>query len=863
LTNLKNSKGEPTGLLTGFANFVQISLREFPSDYMLFALDSKGKTFREEIDPNYKANRSAPPEDLKKQLPIAIEWIKKMGFAQYSKDGYEADDVIASMVKFAKTNDIKVRIVTHDKDLYQLIDDGKVVIYEPTKKREINESGCFEKFGLLPSKIRDYLSLTGDTADNIPGVKGIGAVGAKKLLDEFGDIQNIYNNLERVRNERIRELLKAGKENAFMSWKLTALDDSLDVYERLEKFKLPSFHPLLAIKDELLANDIYSVLNRLDTTIDTKKHQKQMDFEPILLDTKEKLSEIIKSIPKEAFVAFDTETNSLDSRNADIVGFSFCFDEDKAYYVPIAHYYLGVSAQIDKIDAKEALNMLFTHKIIGQNLKFDLNVVEFNFGIKDIEIYADTMIMAWLLDAQSSVGMDSLAKRLFGYNTIKFSDVVSKGTTFANVELSDACKYSAEDAWITLKLYHKLKELLEPKLLELAKSMEFPFIKILRAMENEGIGVDTTYLKGLLEKSINAINSLTREIYDLSGQEFNINSTQQMGAVLFGHLGLGTSKKTKTGYSTDENVLNELLDKHPVVEKLLEYRELYKLKSTYIEPLLRLGLANKASRIHTSFLQTGTSTGRLSSKDPNLQNIPVRTELGKQVRAAFIAKEGYKLVGIDYSQVELRLLAHFSLDSALVNAFLEDKDIHLATAVKLFGDRAKEMRNVAKSINFGLLYGMGAKKLAATLNVSHNEAKGYIDSYFASFATVKNYIFFIEESAQKNGFIQTLLGHRRNFDFAAASPLMLANYKREAVNAVFQGSAADLIKLAMLKIYDTLLDADAKLLLQIHDELIFEVKEENSLEFSEKASAIMEAVYKLNVPLKTTVSIGDNWGALK
>jgi DNA polymerase-1 len=862
LSNLKNSKGEPTGLLTGFANFIQTSLREFPSDYMLFALDSKGKTFREEIDPNYKANRSAPPEDLKKQLPIAIEWIKKMGFAQYSKETYEADDVIASMVKFAKTNDLKVRIVTHDKDLYQLIDDGKVVIYDPTKKKEINESGCFEKFGMPPSKIRDFLSLTGDTADNIPGVKGIGAVGAKKLLDEFGDIQNLYDNLEKVRNERIRELLRAGKENAFMSWKLTALDDSLDVYERLEKFKLPSSQPLLAIKDELLDNDMYSILNRLGTT-DIKKQQKELEFKPILLETKEKLLDVINSIPNEAFVAFDTETNSLDSRNADIVGFSFCFEEDRAYYVPIAHHYLGVSAQVNKTDAKEALNKLFTYKIIGQNLKFDLNIIEFNFDITNIKIYADTMIMAWLLDAQSSVGMDSLAKRLFNYNTIKFSDIVPKNATFANVELGDACKYSAEDAWITLKLYHKLKELLEPQLLELAKNMEFPFIKILRDMENEGIGVDTAYLKSLLEKSDNAINSLTREIYDLSGREFNINSTQQMGVVLFGHLGLSASKKTKTGYSTDENVLNELLNKHPVIEKLLEYRELYKLKSTYIEPLLRLGLASKTSRIHTSFLQTGTSTGRLSSKDPNLQNIPVRTELGKEVRAAFVAKEGYKLVGIDYSQIELRLLAHFSLDSALINAFLEDKDIHLATAAKLFGNRAKEMRNVAKSINFGLLYGMGAKKLAATLNVSQNEAKGYIENYFASFATVKNYLFFIEESAQKNGFIQTLLGRRRNFDFASTSPMMLANYKREAVNAVFQGSAADLIKLAMLKIYDTLLDNNAKLLLQIHDELIFEVKEENAVEFSKKASAIMEAIYKLNVPLKTTVSIGDNWGALK
>jgi DNA polymerase-1 len=664
-----------------------------------------------------------------------------------------------------------------------------------------------------------------------------------------------------VRNERTKSLLEAGRKSAFMSLELTALYDSLNVYEKLEKFKLPSSQPLLAIKQELLDNDMYSIVNRLGSA--AKKIDEKMSFEAVLLDTREKLFDIINSIPKDALVAFDTETDSLDSRNANIVGFSFCFEDAKAYYAPIAHYYLGVSEQITTNDAKEALEKLFTHKIIGQNLKFDLNVAEFNFGLKEIKIHADTMVMAWLLDSESSVGMDSLAKRLFGYNTIKFSDVVAKNATFANVELNDACRYSAEDAWITLKFYHKLKELLEPKLLELASSIEFPFIKVLRSMENEGIKVDTAYLKELLEKSGEIINTLTHEIYALSNKEFNINSTQQMGTVLFEHLKLTSSKKTKTGYSTDEDVLNELLHEHAVIPKLLEYREIYKLKSTYIEPLLKIGLNDKNSRVRTSFVQTGTSTGRLSSRDPNLQNIPVRTEFGKGIRAAFIAKEGYKLVGIDYSQIELRLLAHFSLDSALVNAFLDDKDIHLETAVKLFGEKAKEMRNVAKSINFGLLYGMGARKLAAAIDVPQQQAKSYIESYFASFPTVKSYIASIEDFAKKNGYIETLLGRRRNFDFASATPFMMANYSREAVNAVFQGSAADLIKIAMLKIHDTILNENAKLLLQIHDELIFEVKESEALEFAKKAGAIMENIYTLNVPLKTTMSIGSNWGELK
>jgi DNA polymerase-1 len=858
LPNLKNSKGEPTGLLMGFVNFIHSLEKDYPSDYILFALDSKGKTFRHDIDENYKANRVEPPEDLKKQLPIAIDWIKKMGFAEYSKEGYEADDVIASMVKFAKNSDLKVRIVTHDKDLYQLIDDGKVMIFEPVKKIEIDEKGCIDKFGLPPSKIRDYLALTGDASDNIPGVKGIGAVGAKKLLNEFGNIKNIYENIDKVRNERTRKLLEDGQQSAFVSLKLTALDDSLNVYERLEKFKFPAAEPLFAIKGELFENNMHNILNR----ISIKRKQEVLEFEAILLDTKEKLFDVIDKIPQSALLAFDTETNSLDSRNANIVGFSFCYEDDKAYYVPIAHFYLGVGDQINKDDAKEALCKLFERKIIGQNIKFDMNVISNNFNL-DIDIYADTMIMAWLLNSEYSVSMDSLAKRLLDYTTVKFSDIVQKKSTFADIDIKTACRYSAEDAWVTLKLFHKLKELLEPRLLEIARSVEFLFVEVLRDMENEGIKVDTKHLSSLLKKSESAIGELTKEIYKLCGREFNINSPQQISNILFEYLGLKAHKKTKTGYSTDENVLNELTNEHPVIEKLLEYRELYKLKSTYIEPLLKLGLSDKNSRVRTSFLQTGTSTGRLSSKEPNLQNIPVRTELGKEVRAAFVAKEGFKLVGIDYSQIELRLLAHFSLDEALVNAFINDKDIHLETAVKLFGENAKNMRSVAKSINFGLLYGMGARKLAQTINVSQTEAKGYIDSYFASFPTVKTYLASIEEGARRDGFIRTILGRKRNFDFTSASALQIANYNREAINAVFQGSAADLIKLAMLKIKNSILKDNAKLLLQIHDELIFEIKSESASDFAKWASEIMESIYKLNVPLKTTVSIGDNWGELK
>jgi DNA polymerase-1 len=866
LPGLRNSRGEPTGLLTGFANFIHSLSSDHPSDYILFALDSKGKTFRHDIDESYKANRSEPPEDLKKQLPIAIEWIKKMGFAQFSQEGYEADDVIASMVKFAKKADhLNVRIVTHDKDLYQLIEDGKVTIFDPSKKREIDVALCVEKFGLPPSKIRDYLSLTGDTADNIPGVKGIGAVGAKKLLDEFGSLQGIYDNLEKVRNERTRELLRVGEKSAFLSMKLTSLDDTLEVHKQLELFLQPEGEPLLRIRDELKANEMFGILARIKNAPPIESKKEPTEFTPILLDTRAKLDEVLSRIHADALVAFDTETDSLDSRHAGIVGFSFCFEEDRAYYVPIHHFYLGVGPQVAIDEARDALVRLFSRRIIGQNIKFDKNVITKNFALEIGEVYADTMVMGWLMDSDSAVGMDSLAKRLLGYTTIKFADVVPRKATFAGVELEAACAYAAEDAWVTLRLYHKMANLLEPHLMELARSLEFPFIDVIRDMEIEGIKVDPEYLRLLLERADSQIVKLGAEIFELCGERFNLNSPIQMGVVLFEHMGLKSARMTakKGSYSTDEATLTDLIDAHPAIAKILDYRELYKLRSTYLEPLMRLGLDERDSRVHTNFLQTGTATGRLSSRDPNLQNIPVRTELGRAVRSAFVAREGYKLVGLDYSQIELRLLAHFSGDEALVGAFLEDKDIHLETAVKLFGDEALAKRNIAKSINFGLLYGMGSRKLAKQLGVSQAEAKGYIDSYFASFPTVKSYMASIEEGAKEHGYIKTLLGRRRNFDYANASPMQLASYGREAINAVFQGSAADLIKLAMLKIKRELLGEKATLLLQIHDELIFEVEAQIAEEFAKKAAAMMGGIYDLKVPLKTSVSIGDNWGQLK
>ena len=479
------------------------------------------------------------------------------------------------------------------------------------------------------------------------------------------------------------------------------------------------------------------------------------------------------------------------------------------------------------------------------------------------------MILAWLLDTSSKVGLDTLASKYFDHEMISFKKIVKKGENFSNVDINEACKYAAEDAVFTRNIYFKLldefKEKKSEHLVELAHEIEFDFIYVLASMEENGIKIDTKKLEELKNTNILYIQELKAKIYEIVGVEFNINSPKQLGEILFDTLQLPPSKKTKSGYSTNEVVLQKLYNEHEVIPLLLKYREAFKLQSTYIEPLLDLAVKDDKNRIYTSFLQTGTATGRLSSKNPNLQNIPVRSEAGALIRSVFIPKEGYKLVGIDYSQIELRLLAHFSKDNALLEAFKNDLDIHHQTAVKIFGDEeAKEKRSIAKSINFGLLYGMGSRKLADTLGISTKEAKIYIESYFKAFVSVKDYFKSVEEGALDNGYVETLLKRRRLFDFDSANAMMRAAYLRESVNTLFQGSAADLIKLSMLEIYKRFKDNDnIKMLLQIHDELIFEIEEENVEKITNELVEIMENIYELNIPLRVSKSIGSSWQELK
>ncbi len=870
LPPLKSADGFPTGLLTGFINFIHKLQNEHSTDYILFALDSEGKTFRSKIYPEYKANRPSPPSELIEQLPIAIEWINKMGFANISVDGFEADDVIASVVKHTEVKDIECKIVSSDKDLYQLLDDSKVYLYDWVKKRVVDESECEAKFGVLPKYFVDFQALIGDSSDNVPGVPGIGPKTASKLINEYHTLENLYANIQKAGTPRIRKLLIEYKEQAFISRDLVKLRDNLFDKFDLEKFRFEDKNYLEALKDEFIKYGMRQAIEwSIDKSIASNTSKDGIEFETILIDSKEQLFETLCCIPPNTVITFDTETTGLDRFNDKIVGFSFAWESNKAYYVPIAHSYLGVGTQVSKDDAIEALKLLFHHRIVGQNIKFDLMMIYNNFGLNHIEPWADTMVMAWLLQPGSRVGLDNLAQKYLNHTMISYKDTVKKGEDFSFVDLKEASRYASEDAIITLLLYKKFDNMIKNSWRELdyiAKHIEYPFINVLIAMELTGIKVDINRLLTLKTKVEERLNILTESIYELSKTKFNIKSTKQLGEVLFGTLKLEGGKKTKTGYSTNEKVLAKLIDKHPVIPLILEYRENQKILSTYIKPLLLLAKKDKNSRVHTTFLQTGTATGRLSSKDPNLQNIPVRSPLGKEVRDAFVAPDGYKLVSIDYSQIELRLLAHFSQDRVLIEAFKDGIDIHMATAVKLFGEaKAQEKRSFAKSINFGLLYGMGPRKLSDELGITNAKAKEIITAYFKAFPTVKEYLYSIEEFVKSNGYVQTLIGRRRFFDYEGATGMQKSSILREAVNTVFQGSAADLIKLAMLSIHKTIEDEslDAKMILQIHDELLFEVPIDKASEYASRFQHIMESIYKLNVPLTCSVSIGDSWSELK
>lgn len=876
LPPLKNHDGFPTGLLTGFAKLIMQLHKDYPQDYLVFALDSKEENFRKSIDPNYKANRPEVPQDLKLQLEVAIQWVEQMGFKNISIAGYEADDVIASINKCANALDVNVRIISHDKDLYQLIDND-TFLFDPKKKQEIREAECVEKYGITPAQFVDYQSIVGDSADNVPGIKGIGAKGAAELLNTFGTLDNIYQNLDKIPKARIQTLLKDSKDSAYLSQKLVRLRDDLLDHFTLQDCIMPLQCPLVNIAESLKEYEIYSVLKKLSikntpsntpqSTIQTNTTPSNTGFHynAILVESESMLKTLLSNITPDSIVSFDTETTSLDVLEAKIVGFSFSFDSVNAYYVPIAHSYLGAPTQISQEVALEFIQALFNAKaVIGHNLKYDLEILltNFNFQPKSYKNIKDSMLLAWLYQSDMPCNLDDLMGRYFKHTMIAFKDIVKKGENFSQLPIESAYSYACEDAAACYQLYLKLQSLLPQSLLDIAQSLEFPFIECLVKMELNGSTIDITHFKTLKSEMSAKLQDLSNEIYTLANKKFNLNSPQQLSIVLFEDLKLQSGKKTKSGLSTNFSVLNSLKDAHPIIPKILEYRELFKLYSTYVEPLIDIASLSATHKIHTSFMQTGTSTGRLSSKNPNLQNIPVKTLQGRRIREGFIAREGHLLLSLDYSQIELRLLAHFSQDNAMIEAFLSNADIHFETARKIFGEaKAQEKRAVAKSINFGLIYGMGARKLAETLQISNQEAKTYIQNYFESFPTVKDFLKAQEEFILENGYSLTLLGRMRKFNFQDIQDYQKAAFLREGINAIFQGSAADIIKLAMMQIMQEKLES--KLLLQVHDELIFEAPTHCIESEAKKITEIMENIITLRVPLRCGVSIGKNWGVLK
>ncbi|MCI6579798.1 MAG: DNA polymerase I [Campylobacter sp.] len=883
MMGLRSATGKPSGMVSGLATFIEKMNRDFPCDYAIFAFEGGGATFRHEIYPAYKATRKEAPAELKEQIPVCKEMIERMGFASFAKAGYEADDVIASLVK-KYSGEYEIDILSGDKDLFALISDS-VKIVDSKNKIWYDKEGCFQKYGVYPQQMRDYLAILGDTSDNVPGIKGLGERGARAILEQFGSLENAIANAEQIANTRAKNQLIAGAKDSELSKRLITLYADIQGLPEIEDCLLPK-EPFIKVRDILKDYSLNRILTKLQKTeqkelfdepdflssSDEKIVQKAKDkelfskvalsFESVLILDENELDVLTQNLSKNCVVALDTETTGLDVKTAKIVGFSFCVlkSEQRAYYVPLAHNYLGAPAQISQKAAKRALERIYKTQVVGHNLKYDFEILRNNFGLELPKNYADTMILAWLENPEQKCAMDELASRLFAYETIKFESLVNvkKGQVFGDIEVELASKYASEDAFITLEFYKYFKQVLSQELWEVAKNLEFPFIATLISLEKSGIKADYNALNALNEKISARLKELEAQIYKIAGQSFNINSPKQLGAVLFEHLGLKAAKKTKSGYSTDESVLNSL--EHPIAAPLLEFRELAKLKGTYTEPFMRL--SSSGERVYTHFLHTGTATGRLSSHSPNLQNIPARGNLARDVRNCFVAQDENMLISLDYSQIELRLLAHFSADPALIAAFKADEDIHARTAISIFGDSEPSHRAVAKSINFGLIYGMGSSRLAKNLDISTKEAKEYIERYFASFSTIKAYLASIKTHAREQGRIFTLLGRQRVFDFSLAGPREQALYEREAVNSVFQGSAADIIKLAMNAIY-SLLDENHKMILQIHDELIFEVDGGEAEIFAKKVANIMENVVSLNVPLKVNYAIAKSWGELK
>jgi DNA polymerase-1 len=894
---LTNAKGEPTNAIYGVTNMLRKLIADYHSDYITVVFDAPGKTFRNELYDQYKAHRPPMPDDLRVQIAPLHNLLRAMGLPLIIEPGVEADDVLGALAQHAEQQGYDVIISTGDKDMAQLVNEH-IILENTMSNTRMDIQGVFDKFGVRPDQIIDYLALIGDTVDNIPGVPKVGPKTAAKWLEQYQSLENLVAHADDITG-KIGENLRASLDYLPLSKQLTTIKCDLDLPYSIEDLKqqpmdkaelknlltelgfsswLKTLDASTPLSTGSSATPVLSVAEGLRTgpieAAQTEDKPAKIDSSYETLLTEQQFNDWLVQLDKAELFAFDTETTSLDYSKARIVGVSFAVTPGKAAYVPLAHAYPGVPDQLDRCEILEKLRPLLEnpHKAkLGQNLKYDMHVLA-NHDIALRGIAHDTMLESYVLNSTATKhNMDDLAKEYLGVETIHYEDVAGKGAKqigFQEVSIEQAGPYAAEDADITLQLHQVLSAKLaqQPRLLELYTQMEVPLISVLARIERNGVLIDAAMLAQQSLELSSQIISLEQHAHDLAGQTFNLGSPKQIQDILYDQQKLPILKKTPKGQpSTEESVLQELALDYPLPKLILEYRSLSKLKSTYTDKLPQQ-VDGQTGRIHTSYHQAVAATGRLSSSDPNLQNIPIRSEEGRKIRQAFIAPAGKKIVAADYSQIELRIMAHLSADEGLLTAFTEGQDVHRATAAEVFGVAPEQvttdLRRSAKAINFGLIYGMSAFGLAQQLGLSRIQAQSYIDLYFTRYPGVKNYMDSIREQAREQGYVETLFGRRLYLPEINSRNAARRQYaERTAINAPMQGTAADIIKRAMIAADQWLTreNPDAKMIMQVHDELVFEVAQDQVDDCAAQIRTLMCAAADLEVPLLVDIGVGNNW----
>jgi len=866
IRNLSNSQGLPTNAVFGFTRMLIKLIEDCSPEFGAMLFDTKGPTFRHERYPDYKANRPPMPEAMAIQIPYIKQVTEGFNFPVIEKTGFEADDLIGTLAREAETKGFNAVIVSGDKDLVQLVSQ-KVSIFDPMKDKRIDLQTVRADFGLEPNQMIDVMGLSGDAADNVPGVPGIGQKTALSLVREYGNMDRLYDEVDSITRKKQRENLIAFKDQAFLSRDLVTIDTQVPLALIWNEFKLS------APNADALA-DLFQILEfrQLQQTYKTVKDQPPKTYTAVL--DQATLTVLEERMRKTKRFSLDTETTSENPMEADLVGISVALEPHEAFYIPCGHADTGGDSQLPPDVVLSKLQKVFSdpdcHKI-GQNIKYDWMVLA-RHGADLSGVVFDTMVASYLLNpSKRAHNLDQIALDFLGHKTTTFSEVMGKSKgkkTFADVPLDRATPYACEDADITLMAHDEMLPRLEAiGLTDLMERVEMPLIPVLMGMEMKGVRVDVERLQELSNVFAHQLVNLETEIYELAGETFNINSSQQLGAVLFEKLKLPTQKKTrkKTGYSTDVEVLTTLSEQHELPALVLRHRSLAKLKSTYADALIDL-VNPDTGRIHTSYNQTVAATGRLSSSDPNLQNIPIRTEEGMEIRRAFVPRQGWFMLSADYSQIELRILAHYSDDPILIKAFQDEEDIHTRTATEVFnllpGFVTPDLRRQAKAINFGIVYGMSPFGLSKQLGISQKMAKTYIDHYFERYPGVQAFLNRTIQDAHRNGRTSTLMGRIRLLpDISSPNRNIRQFAERTAINTPIQGSAADLIKLAMIQVDEALRDRGLKsaMLLTVHDELVFEVPPEELEKVRSLVCDVMEGIWELRVPLKVNVAIGQNW----